>query len=344
VIFGGFEKRSKFDGFLKGQKTVEKHEKFRFWDFGAIRTVARRSVRGALKLEIAGIELLFSTPVPRNGGGGFIEGGQRPVTAAPPFWVLAIWDLIGMTGRVYVRKVSGCNRWPAGSWQIPCRFLADAENLLDIDRNLDQNGDEECAGRRFCGRPAFGTLKMTPSYETFRVFGTPGWFWTPFWPQLAPKAVPKSILFCIKSWKIWKNEGTETIPKKTWNLDWKSVPKWKAWGGKTERFAPYLSQNRRFGGVAKIDEKWTPKWLPKATKMGPKITRRPDFWDFGAFWKDEIFRRFLGREKVTQNPEKSDALVPKGRPGGNFGSARRNARGHWGGKEGLKPLRVWQGS
>ena len=26
-----------------------------------------------------------------------------------------------MTGRVYVRKVCRCNRWPAGSWQIPCR-------------------------------------------------------------------------------------------------------------------------------------------------------------------------------------------------------------------------------
>ena len=34
-----------------------------------------------------------------------IEGGQRPVTAAPPFWVLAVWDLDGMTGRVYGRTV-----------------------------------------------------------------------------------------------------------------------------------------------------------------------------------------------------------------------------------------------
>ena len=39
----------------------------------------------------------------------FIEGGQRPVTAAPLFWVLAVWDLVGMTGRVS-RKVGGCNR------------------------------------------------------------------------------------------------------------------------------------------------------------------------------------------------------------------------------------------
>ena len=87
-------------------------------------------MRGALKLEIGKIEVGFSTPGPRNGGGGFIEGGQRPVTAAPPFWVIAIWDLIGMTGRVYVRKVSGCNRRPAGSWQIPCRVLADSWQIL----------------------------------------------------------------------------------------------------------------------------------------------------------------------------------------------------------------------
>ena len=40
----------------------------------------------------------------------FIEGGQRQVTAAPPFWGLAVCDLAGITGPVYVRKVRGCNR------------------------------------------------------------------------------------------------------------------------------------------------------------------------------------------------------------------------------------------
>ena len=39
-----------------------------------------------------------------------IEGGQRPVTAAPPFWGLAVCDLAGITGPVYVRKVRGCIR------------------------------------------------------------------------------------------------------------------------------------------------------------------------------------------------------------------------------------------
>ena len=60
---------------------------------------------------------------PETGAADLIEGGQRPVTAAPPFWFLAFWDLDGMTGRVYVRTVCRCNRWLAGSWQIPCRSL-----------------------------------------------------------------------------------------------------------------------------------------------------------------------------------------------------------------------------
>ena len=36
------------------------------------------------------------------------EGGQKPV--APPFWVWAVWDLFGINGRVYVRKVHRCSR------------------------------------------------------------------------------------------------------------------------------------------------------------------------------------------------------------------------------------------
>ena len=48
----------------------------------------------------------------RAGGHGadLIEGGQRPVTAAAPFWVMAVWGLAGMTRRVYARTVSRCNR------------------------------------------------------------------------------------------------------------------------------------------------------------------------------------------------------------------------------------------
>ena len=37
----------------------------------------------------------------------FIEGGLRPVTAAPPFWGLAVCDLAGITGPVYGRVVRG---------------------------------------------------------------------------------------------------------------------------------------------------------------------------------------------------------------------------------------------
>ena len=38
--------------------------------------VARRSVRGALKLEIDKIDFLSSTPGPRNGGGGLNRSAQ----------------------------------------------------------------------------------------------------------------------------------------------------------------------------------------------------------------------------------------------------------------------------
>ena len=54
--------------------------------------VARRSVRGGLKLEIAGIEVGFCTPVPRNGGGGF-----RAQARIPPGQVLCSW-FVGLSG------------------------------------------------------------------------------------------------------------------------------------------------------------------------------------------------------------------------------------------------------
>jgi len=48
-------------------------------------------------------------------------------------------------------------------------------------------------------------------------------------------------------------------------------------GRQNRAFHPILSQNKRFWGVAKIYEKWMQKWVQKATKMEPKITRMPDF-------------------------------------------------------------------
>ena len=55
-----------------------------------------------------------------------IEGGQRPVTAAPPFWGLAVCDLAGITGPVYMRKV----RSAIVDQLILGRFLADPGRLL----------------------------------------------------------------------------------------------------------------------------------------------------------------------------------------------------------------------
>ena len=39
-----------------------------------------------------------------------LKGGLLPVTAAPPFRGLAVYDLANLFGPVYVRKVRGCNR------------------------------------------------------------------------------------------------------------------------------------------------------------------------------------------------------------------------------------------
>ena len=48
-----------------------------------------------------------------------VARGQSP--PPPPFWFLAVWDLVDMSVRVYVRTVCRCNRSPAGSWQTPRR-------------------------------------------------------------------------------------------------------------------------------------------------------------------------------------------------------------------------------
>ena len=57
-----------------------------------------------------------------------------------------------------------------------------------------------------------------------------------------------------------------------------------------------------------------------------------------------FFDDFLDRKKITQHSEKSNTSGPEGATNPQNGSARRNALGHRGGKEGLKPLQVWQGS
>ena len=48
--------------------------------------------------------------------------------------------------------------------------------------------------------------------------------------------------------------------------------------------------------------------------------------------------------EMCKNLEKLDILSLERCPTAIFGSARRNVRGRRGGKEGLKPLQVWQGS
>ena len=72
---------------------------------------AQQSVRIRLRLwSLTVLEIDPARFVPREVAVDSIEGGQRPVTAPPPFWGLAVCDLAGITGPAYVRKVRGCNR------------------------------------------------------------------------------------------------------------------------------------------------------------------------------------------------------------------------------------------
>ena len=130
-----------------------------------------------------------------NGTIIFIEGGQRPVTAAPLFWVLAVWDLAGMIGPVYVRKVRGCNRWPADSWQIPGRSWQTPGRFWQI------LADSEIWDLVFCVRPLWGV----GNWETH--------------------AVPKRLNFYIKNHP--KSIGVDSKNYKKWpQVDQKSIKSW----------------------------------------------------------------------------------------------------------------------
>ena len=85
--------------------------------------------------------------------------------------------------------------------------------------------------------------------------------------------------------------------------------------------------------------KRTPKWIQKATKMGPTITPKPDFWDFGAFWKKMFFQGFWKQKKLAPNPNKSGKKPARGHQDDKNSSAQRNARCQRRGKERLKTSR-----
>ena len=100
---------------------------------------------------------------------GFIECGQRPNTAAPE----RMLPCKGGCGRSAVANREGMSRTDV---------KIDGRRRRNQSQN-GKNGDHERSGRRLCGRLAFGTLKMAPSFVTFRVFGATwsisGAFWVP---------------------------------------------------------------------------------------------------------------------------------------------------------------------
>ena len=57
----------------------------------------------------------------------------------------------------------------------------------------------------------------------------------PFWKPVGPRGDPKIAVLSTMSGKKKVRPNSET--KKTLNFDRTFVPKWEAWGGKTDRFA-----------------------------------------------------------------------------------------------------------
>ena len=91
-----------------------------------------------------------------------------------------------------------------------------------------------------------------------------------------------------------------------------------------------------------FSSKRTPKWIQKATKMGPQITNKTDFWDLGAFWKKLFFQCFWKQKKwpkIRKNSEENQRGGTKtteiARPSGMRGASGEVRRG-W------RPLRVRQ--
>ena len=99
----------------------------------------------------------------------------------------------------------------------------------------------------------------------------------------------------------------------------------------------------RFWPVTIFHDFWSSKNHEKSIKSGNFGDLGPEFPDFGWILAAALFDEFLVGFYIDQNSKIVDTLRTEGRPAANFGSARRNVRGCRGGKEGLKPLRVWQG-
>ena len=96
--------------------------------------------------------------------------------------------------------------------------------------------------------------------------------------------------------------------------------------------------------LGKVMPKWCQydrKWVQNRAQIDAQIDEKTHAKNRSKKY-GENFRKIVGRS--GQNSKKADTLSPEGRTQGIFWSARRNKWGRRGGKEGLKPLRVWLGS
>ena len=168
--------------------------------------------------------------------GYLIEGGQRPVTAAPPFWVMAVCGLVweDRAGAMWERCVGAIV-----DQLVLGRFLADLSNLFayfckvgtdffehfikhrqKISRGAFRNG--------FCQQEGSRILKKcAPRMFFYSPLAPLGRFGAPFWAQLGAKGLPKSSFLAPSRTKNSKNEAQNEASKNIWNFDWNFMGKYK---------------------------------------------------------------------------------------------------------------------
>ena len=92
--------------------------------------------------------------------------------------------------------------------------------------------------------------------------------------------------------------------------------------------------------LEKVMPKWCHydrKWVQNQAQIDPKIDEKKHAKNRSKKYGEKI-------EKIVGRSGKNPKSSAPGRPTATKAGARQNARGRRGGKEGLKPLRVWQGS
>ena len=125
-----------------------------------------------------------------------------------------------------------------------------------------------------------------------------------FGHKLGAKGGPKIALFGTMLEKMVEKWHLKARPKKHRKMNRKMIPKWRALACKIEAPVRYLSQNRRFRGVAIFIKKMIKKGSPKWSQNRPLGARGSHFWDFWMLFDTSDFRCIFDRQKVRWKKEK----------------------------------------